>query len=67
MIQQHLIRYICLSDLMHRVVESDSSTYLKSGMGSGVGFIVVLYSICFNKRRRQGTEKNDQSRSVYFI
>ncbi|CAG2188340.1 unnamed protein product [Mytilus edulis] len=54
----------CIPDreMMHVVVESDSSTYLKAGMGSCVGFMVVLCSICFIKRRRQGTEKNDQSR-----
>ncbi|VDI33851.1 tumor necrosis factor receptor superfamily member 5 [Mytilus galloprovincialis] len=53
----------CIPDreMMHVVVESDSSTYLKAGMGSCVGFIVVLCSICFIKRRRQGTEKSDQS------
>ncbi|XP_052081819.1 tumor necrosis factor receptor superfamily member 5-like isoform X2 [Mytilus californianus] len=52
----------CIPDkeVMHVVVESGPSTYLKAGMGSGVGFIVALCTICFIKRRRQGTEKNHQ-------
>lgn len=49
------------------VSKSDSNNYLTAGMGSGMGFVVVLCSICFFKRRKKGTQSSDQSRCVYFI
>lgn len=43
------------------VSKSDSNNYLTAGMGSGMGFVVVLCSICFFKRRKKGTQSSDQS------
>ncbi|CAC5392432.1 unnamed protein product [Mytilus coruscus] len=43
-------------EVIHVVGKSDSNTYLTAGMGTGMGFMVVLCSICFFKRRKKGTE-----------